>query len=87
MRNFINNRQGKALVERDMAALCIRRIHGTGDNCLPAYSDLHDDNSLLELLKAYFHIGNLRNQVCHAEAPQTAGAHASTAARLSPSNS
>lgn len=77
-RNFINNRQGKSLIERDMAALCVRRIHGAGDGILPAYSDLHDDNSLLELLTAYFHIGNLRNQVCHAIAPQTAGDHAST---------
>lgn len=77
-RNHINNRQGKAMIEHDLAALCIRRIHGAGDEILPAYSDLHDDNSLFELLKAYLHIGNLRNQVCHAIAPQTAGAHAST---------
>ena len=77
-RNFINNRQGKAMIERDMASLSIRRIHGAGKDILPAYSDLDDDNSLFELLKAYFHIGNLRNQVCHAIAPQTAGNHAST---------
>ena len=76
-RNFINNRQRKDMIERDLAAFNVRRIHDLRDDILPAYSDLNDDNLLLELLTAYLHIGNLRNQVCHALAPQTAGNHAS----------
>lgn len=77
-RLFINNRQRKDMIERDLAAFSIRRIHNAPEGALPAYSDLNDDDMLFELLSSYLHIGNLRNQVCHALAPQTAGDHAST---------
>lgn len=75
-RNYINNRQKKEMVEKDMATLCLRRINEKIEGILPAYSELSDQDMLLELLISYFHIGNLRNQVCHADAPDTAGDHA-----------
>lgn len=76
-RNYINNRQKKEMVEKDMAMLCLRRINEKIEGVLPAYSELSDQNMLLELLISYFRIGNLRNQVCHADAPTIAGDHAS----------
>lgn len=72
-RQFINNRQRKDAIELDLADFQVRRIHNTSEDVLMAYSDFEDEKMLRELLWQYYHIGNLRNQVCHASAPSTPG--------------
>lgn len=77
-RNFIDNRQRKDIVEKDLANCCIRRIHGKVEGALPAYSDLNNDEMLAELISSYMSIGNLRNMVCHADAPKTTDPNGTT---------
>ncbi|MBQ0146520.1 MAG: hypothetical protein KBS51_05340 [Lachnospiraceae bacterium] len=72
-KDLINLRQrDKTQVDKDNAAMHVRRIHDTAEDVLPAYSCLDDDALLQELLFIYFQIGRLRNQVCHALPPEKA---------------
>ena len=66
-RSFLDFRQKPDAVARDFARLKIDALHGRTDNILPAYSELGNDDMLFELLLGYYRIGNLRNQINHAE--------------------
>ena len=68
-REKANMRQRKDLAARSYAQMHVRRTHNQVDGALPAYSELHNDAMLEELLTLYMNIGNLRNEVCHAEMP------------------
>ena len=68
-REKANMRQRKDLAARSYARMHVRRTHNQVEGALPAYSELHNDAMLEELLTLYMNIGNLRNEVCHAEMP------------------
>ena len=70
-RDMVDYRQKKDAVNRDFARLRISQLHGDTE-LLPAYSDLHNDDLLYELLLNYYNLSRLRNAVCHALPPEKA---------------
>ena len=68
----IDYRQKPDMVVKDYTQLRIDELHNKAEGLIPAYSDLGDDGLLYEILRSYYTIGNLRNQVNHAIVDQAA---------------
>lgn len=71
-RSVINNKQDKESVARDLAKTMVSQIKEKNPDLCPVYSELDDDEMLYEMLLAYYAIGNLRNQVSHANTAEHA---------------
>ena len=65
-RFVLDYRQKPDAVARDYAQLRVDVLKGPQGVVQRAFSQLHDDELLFELLYCYYQIGNLRNQVNHA---------------------
>ena len=65
-RSVLDFRQKPDMVARDYARLRIDALYGKAKGILTAYSELHNDDLLYEVLLGYYRIGNLRNQINHA---------------------
>ena len=68
----IDYRQKADAVASDFAQLKVDALHGKAEGLVQAYSDLGDDGLLFALLQSYYRIGNLRNQVNHAQVDMAA---------------
>lgn len=66
-RAVIDNRQKPDFVSRDLAKLRVEALKNNNKELSHAYSDLKNDELLYDLFYTYYRIGNLRNQVNHAE--------------------
>ncbi|MEG0597972.1 MAG: hypothetical protein RR502_08005, partial [Oscillospiraceae bacterium] len=66
-RSFINFRQAKDLVAKDLAKSRVDQLYNKNPEMCKAYSNLNNDDMLYELLLSYYNIGNLRNQISHAQ--------------------
>lgn len=70
-RSMIGYSRDKDKLTREFTRLRIRELYDA-DGMIKAYSNLHDDAVLYELLYSYYKIGLIRNQVCHAIPPREA---------------
>ncbi|MBQ9891173.1 MAG: hypothetical protein IJM39_07165 [Firmicutes bacterium] len=68
----IDYRQKPDAVVNDYTQLRIDALRGGAGGLTQAYSDLGDDGLLYALLQSYYRIGNLRNQVNHAQVDRAA---------------
>ena len=68
----IDYRQKPDAVVNDYTQLRIDALRGGAGGLVQAYSDLGDDGLLYALLQSYYRIGNLRNQVNHAQVDRSA---------------
>ncbi|MEG1012329.1 MAG: hypothetical protein RSE54_10720 [Ruthenibacterium sp.] len=66
-RGFINFRQEKSLVNKDFAKSRVEQLYNKNPEMCKAYSNLNDDDLLYDFFLSYYNIGNLRNQVSHAQ--------------------
>ena len=63
----IDNRQKPDDVAKDFAKFKVDTLKNDRDDVAKAYSDLNNDKLLYDLFHEYYRLGNLRNQINHAE--------------------